>query len=261
MFLTSTLLTLAAGAPAVPAEPQPLAAPLYVPADADGEWHGSVNLGATISSGNSDIVTAAASADGQKEWDDNRLTLRAAWVFAQQTSNATGLSSVTQRQWNASAKFDHFYNEETYSYASVRGENDDIALLHLRTIASVGMGHKFVDEEDFMFEGEAGLAYVDENYATPPPPAPDADDSYMALRLATNLKKVLSESTTFLQTAEAYPSLSFSEFNGVVDSRLKIDLSESMHALIQWIVKYNNNQPVGTGSTDSLWIFSLGWTY
>ena len=267
MFITTAILLLAPSTPAVTPEAaaplEPLAAPLYLLQDEAPKWAGSVNLGATISSGNTDSISAYANTEHQKEWDMNRLTLKASWLFAEQDSTVGGVttSSVTQRRWNASGKFDHFYNDADYAYASVSLENDDIAKLHLRSIFGLGVGRKFIQEEDLKFEGEAGLAYVQENYASSPAGVKDADDDYAALRLAYNLEKVISETTTFTQTAEAYPSLGFSEVNGTLDSRLKTKLSDSMNAMIQWIAKYNNNAPTGIGSTDSLWIFSLGWEY
>jgi len=267
MFITTAILLLAPSTPAATPEAaaplEPLAAPLYLLQDEAPKWTGSVNLGATISSGNSDNISAYVDTDNQKEWDKERLSLKASWLFAQQATTAAGVTTtdVTQRRWNASAKYDHFISEKFYEYASINLENDDLAQLHLRSIVGLGAGYKFIQEEALKFEGEAGLAYVQENYASTGAGIADADDDFTALRLAYKLEKVISETTTFTQTAEAFPSLGFSEVNGTLDSRLKTKLSDSMNAMIQWIAKYNNNAPVGVGSTDSLWIFSLGWDY
>ncbi len=265
MFITTALLLLAPSTPveaaALPTPVEPLAESLYLFDDAEPVWKGSVNLGATISNGNTDTVAASVTTDAVKEWDDERLTLKAAWNYAEQGDTVTDGTNVTQRRWNASGKFDHFYSEETFAYASVSAENDDIAFLHLRTIFGAGVGRKFIQEETLKFEGEAGLAFVQEDYFSTPAGTPKADDDYLALRFAYALEKIISETTTFTQTMEAYPSVTFSEFNGVLDSRLKTKLSETMNAMIQWIARYNNNAPGGIGSTDTLWIFSLGWEY
>ena len=257
------LLTTGPTAEAPPTSAQPpvldpaLAPSLYtVQDDGDGEWHGNVALGASTSNGNANVTTASASAEGIKEWDIHRVTLRGGWNFAQQEDQTTGASEVTQRRWNGFAKYDRFLDELTYLYASLAVENDDIAALHLRQIYSLGAGHKFADDEDYKLDGEAGLAYVDENYF-----GSVDDDEYTALRLAYALFYRISENTTFRQNAEMFPSLDFSEFNGTLDSRIKVNMTDKMFAMLQWIARYNNNAPPGTGSTDNLWILSVGWEF
>jgi putative salt-induced outer membrane protein YdiY len=271
MLTSIALLFLAPGGPAalldapaplpLPAEPAALTRSLFLPDGADAPmWSGSVDLGATLSGGNTDSITAAAQSSAKREWDEHRLTLKAGWNFAEQNDNV-GNTNITQRNWFGSGKIDHFYNEQTYSYASVKLENDDIADLHLRQTYSVGLGHKFYDEDDLKLDGEAGVAYVDENYRSAMLPVKQGDDEYIALRFAYDLMKMLSEHWTFLQTVEMVPSVSFSEFNGVMDSRLRNQMSENLYFQLQWIAKYNNNAPTGSTSTDSLWLLSLGWTY
>ena len=271
MLITYAFLFVMPGGPAalleapefnlLPLNPPALARALFLPDDAeDSGWTGSVDVGATLSSGNSDILTGSVQTAHEKTLGKHRLTLKAGWAFAEQSNATTGLTSVSQRNWFGSGKLDHFYSDETYSYASVKVENDDIANLNLRQTYSAGLGRKFVDEDDFKFEGEAGLAYVDENYATTGAVA-QADDEYFALRLAYDLFKQLTDSWTFLQSVELVPSLSFSEFNGIADSRLRNQMSENLAFQLQWIAKYNNNAPAGSASTDSLWLVSLGWTY
>lgn len=253
---------LAAPAAAEPATVATAAAdPAALPAPAttdepDETWNGSVNLGATISGGNADVVTASAAAEGKKEWEKNRVTLRANWAFAQQEDNTTGVTDVTQRRWTGMGKYDRFWSERSYGLATVSLVNDDIADLHLRSMYGVGAGHKISVEEDFKLDGEAGVSWVDENYF-----GTADDDDYFALRLAYDLDKKLSETTRFQQTAEAFPSLDFSEFNGTLDSRVRVSLTDKMFAQVQWIARYNNNAPPGTGSTDNLWILSLGWEF
>lgn len=243
-------------------EPAPLARALFLPQDeeADEGWTGNVDLGATLSSGNSDIITASAQVRAQKEWDVNRLTYKGQWTFAEQ-KDTNGNNQVTQRNWTTGLKYDRFFDEKTYGYAAVRLDNDDIGSLHLRQTYSAGLGHKFADKEEYKFDGEAGVAYVDENYFSSNTGMNQDDDEYVALRVAYDLFYQINENWQFLQTVELFPSVSFSEFNGIKDSRLKTDLTENMYFQLQWIARYNNNAPTGATSTDSLWLVSLGWTF
>lgn len=259
-----------AAAPATPAPASPaLARRLYLLQDEEAEaaeeppaWHGSVDLGASTSNGNSQVITAAASALAQKEWDDNRVTFKGNWAFAEQQDNATGQNSVTKRQWTGSGKYDRFWNEKTYWYASAKYDNDDIALLHLRQTYSLGVGHKFADDEDYKLDGELGLAYVDENYFSSTfVNGSQADDEYIAFRAAYALFWQISEDWVFLQDVELFPGVDFSDFNGTKDSRLKHSLTENMYFQVQWLVKYSNTNAPGTASTDTLWAVALGWTY
>ncbi len=249
--LAEALLATATPAPASSADftPPPVE-------DVDENWHGAVAIGASVSSGNSDTISSSASADGKKEWEMNRVMLKANWNFAQQEDDLTGGTDVTQRRWYGQGKYDRFFDERNYWFSSVSAENDDIADLHLRMIYSTGLGRKLIVEEDLKLDGEAGISWVDENYF-----GQVDDDDFFALRLATNLDYTVTENTTFLQTAEMYPSLDFSEFNGALDSRLRINMTDKLFAQLQWVARYNNNAPPGTGSTDNTWIVSLGLVY
>ncbi|MFT5285167.1 MAG: putative salt-induced outer membrane protein YdiY [Planctomycetota bacterium] len=276
MLLTIAFALITPTTPTPTVEALPLANSLYVPQDVDADaakanaekastdWSGEVHFGAQIVSGNTSTISANAGAIGMKKGEDTLLTLKADWFFAEQRQGNAGnpANGVTQRSWTASAQFDRFFNEKTYGYVAASGTNDDVAQLDLRAAIGVGVGHVFYDEDDLKFKAEAGISYIDEGYADPTViGAPNPDDSFTAVRLAYVWEQTLTETTKWLQTAEAFSNLDFNQVNGTLDSRLRTKVSDSLNAEVRWIGLYNNNAPTGIFSTDAKWLFSLVWTY
>lgn len=228
-------------------------------------WTGSVTLGATLTSGNTEITTLAADAEAVLDRSDtdstDRWTARAYWLFAQQKNQATGQNAITQRTAGASLKYDYFFEEKTYAYANTAVATDAIAALDLRYQIGAGVGHLFLDEEDRAFSGEAGLAYVNEDYKEFPP-APSDDADYIAARLAYDLFFQISEQTSFRQLAEAFVAVdNVDDVYGRLDTSVTTNLTESMIGKLQHVMDYDNTPATGADRVDHRLILTIGWTF
>ncbi|MEZ5980429.1 MAG: DUF481 domain-containing protein [Planctomycetota bacterium] len=273
----SLLLTFAAplfaiaAVEAAPNAAEPLAAPIYgaplpstrlaaIAQDAVAEaptWHGFLTLGATLTSGNTDIRTVAANAEAVLDRGEDRWTIRAYWNYGEEKDQATGDYNLTQRQAGASGKYDYFFSEKTYAYGTGSVQTDTIAGLDLRWTLGAGVGHLFLDEEDRTFSGEAGLSYVDESYVV------SSDDaSYLALRLAYDFFYQISETTSFRQITEVFPSLESSDdIYAKVDSSVSVQLTENMIGKLQHVMDYDNTPASGADRLDHRVILTVGWTF
>ncbi|QDU83696.1 hypothetical protein Pla163_07970 [Planctomycetes bacterium Pla163] len=274
----SILLTLLAPlAFAAPTEASAPAAPIYgapraiAPSSlqdevvSDPAWTGSVTLGATITSGNTEVTTLAANAeavlDRSATESTDRWTARAFWLFAEQKNQTSGQNEITQRQAGASVKYDYFFAEETYGYGNAAVTTDTIAALDLRYQLGAGVGHQFLDEEDRAFSGEAGLAYVNEDYKDfPGQPSDDAD--YIAARLAYDFFFQISEQTSFRQLAEAFVAVdNMDDVYGRLDTSITTNLTESMIGKLQHVMDYDNTPATGADRIDHRLILTIGWTF
>ena len=233
----------------------------------DPKWTGSVNLGASITGGNTEIRTLSLSIDAELRREKDRHTVKGWWNYADNTeSGPTGDSTdVTARNAGATYKYDYFFTEKTYGFGIAGVETDDLAMLDLRWYGGVGVGRQFVEEEDFTFSGELGVTYFDEDFVEPAPPTPTSDTDYVAARVAYNLMKRVSETTVFEQTAAIFPSLESQSgpYNvyAKVDSRLKLSVTENMFAQLQWVYEWDNTPAAGAKESDNLVIASLGWGF
>jgi putative salt-induced outer membrane protein YdiY len=226
------------------------------------KWDGAVNFGGSLSSGNTDVRAAQADALGVRENKDgdnliDRWTAKGFWNYADQENALTGDRELVRRQAGASLKYDRTINERLYGYGDVSVQTDKLAGLKLRSTIGAGLGYQIYDEENFDLAGEAGLAYVDENYE-----GTASDTDFLAARLAYNLRWQIQEDLEFRQFAEAFPSLDDADdFFGRLDSRLVYLLSKSMTASLGHLWLFDNTPLAGRDRSDHIISLNVGWVF
>ena len=243
-----------AGPFAMPAAPGFDLAPAAIedpPPEELGKWKGTVSVGATYSDGNSDRKSATALADATLRREKDRYTFNFLWNYAKEDG------VTTDRRTIGTAKYDYFLTKKTYLLANASGESDLNALLDLRFIVGAGAGYQFLEDEKWKLSGEAGLAYVDENYKDN-----DADAEYLAARLAYKAECKVNESLSAGQNGQIYPSLEDKEdVNALVDTHAKLTLTEKMFAQFGWLFTWDNTPAAGTERVDNLLLLTLGWSF
>lgn len=214
-------------------------------------WHGSVSLGATIATGNTERTTFAASGKAENRREKDRRSAELLWNYTEEDD------SVTERRIFALGKYDYFVNEKRYWFGQLSGEYNKAAFLDLRVIIAGGLGHQFREDEKLKFGGEVGLAYVDEDYEV------NADDGeYIAARLAYKADWNPDEKWNLGQTTELFPSLEDSDdISARVDTHAKLALSEKMFAQVQWLYTWDNTPATGAERVDNLFLLMLGWSF
>lgn len=216
-----------------------------------GKWHGSVSIGATTSSGNTDRTTASVGAKAENRREKDRRTFELLWNYAEEAN------TITQRRTYGSGKYDYFVSKKLYYLAQVSGENDKNALLDLRTILGAGAGYQFREDEVWNVLGEAGLSYVDENFD-----GSSDDAEYIAARLAYKVEWKASEKWSAGQGAELFPSLEDTEdISARVDTHGKVLLTDKMFAQLQWLFTWDNTPASGADRADNLWLLMIGWSF
>ncbi len=245
MFITTLLLS----SVAAPVGHEPAKAPIALD-ETTTAWTGSVVLGFTKTSGNTDTQTYTVNADAVKRLEDERYTLRASY------NKAEANNVDTEDNLFATGKYDYFVNERLY-YLGIAGyQTDELARLDMRYYAGGGVGYQFVETEETKFGAEAALTFFSEEFTT------GVSDDYMAARLASTLFHQYSETTRFDQTAEIFPSIEeSSDVYGKLDNRVSVDVTENMFAQIQWVWDWDNSPAAGSENSDHRIVFGLGWTF
>ena len=265
LLIQPSALLLVALAPATaettppPIEAPAITAPVVQDAAAedspDGKWHGQVNLGADFNTGNTETLSIAASLDAELRREKDRQTIGASWNYGEQTIN--GVDSITERRAVGTYQYDYFVNDKMYYFATAGAQTDTLATLDLRWYAGVGVGRQFYEEEDWKLNGEFALVYFEEKYQMS---AFDVDA--VAARISHNILKRISESTVFEQSGEYFQSLEDSkDAYARLDSRVKMTVTETIFAQLQWILQWDNTPAAGQERTDNQVLASLGWTF
>jgi len=268
-LLPTAAATTASGAPLPYA---PIAPTALQDDEAAAEWTGSLTIGATYSSGNTETQTVAADAEASLDRGQDRFSAGAYWNYGEFTdfTTAGAPTKLSARNAGANAQYDYFLNEArtTYAYASAAFQTDSLAELDLRTIYGLGVGHQFLDEDDRAFSGEIGLSQVEEDFADP---ANDTEN--LTIRVAYDWFMQLSDTTAFRQKAEAYPSVEDSDdFYGRLETSITVNLSTSMIAKLTHVLDYDNTPAIFSDAddirigqradrVDQRLILSVGWTF
>lgn len=291
LSLTAPLAFLAGPAPAGPIAPDwapeygaplPLASPaagrlsrFFAQDEAEEDateveavWTGSVTLGATFTSGNSDITSAAADAEAVYATADYRWSITGYWTAIDQTvKDDDGGGTVTetktkQHREGVRTQFDYFFDDQLYAYVMGRFDADSEANLNGRSNVGAGLGYQFYEEEDRSLAGEIGLNYIKEDFVGQ---ADDAD--FVTARAAYNYFYRVNENVDFNQLGEIYPSLEDSDdFTARLTSALQVALSASMFLKLQHILDFDNTPATFSDGTDfervdHRIVLTVGWSF
>ncbi|HPF13725.1 MAG: DUF481 domain-containing protein [Planctomycetes bacterium] len=223
-------------------------------ADADkklDQWTGSVTLGLTYSDGNTQRKTLSATVDAIKDYSNkDRWTNNLYWNYAEEGGIRT------QRRAGIRSQYDMPLDEKTYWFLTASADTDEQANLDLRWAAGAGLGHLFLDNEEWRFAGEAGLSYLNQEFKD------GSTNDYVAARLAYRAHWTYSERLSFGQVTEIFPSVETSgDVYGRMDTRAVYQMTKSMLAQFQWIWDWNNNPAVGRDRSDNLFLVTVGWQY
>ncbi|MEO0649721.1 MAG: DUF481 domain-containing protein [Planctomycetota bacterium] len=221
------------------------------------EWDGSIFAGATFADGNTETTSASLTFDAELRREKDRTTLNAFWNYADQTDTATNVSSIVERNVGGRAQYDYYFEEDLYGYTNAVFLSDTQKDLDLRLTLGVGLGYQWFEREELDFSVEAGLAYVDEDFEVD-----EFDEDYVAGRVAWNLFAQLTETTSFDQTLEATMSLENADDLIVrKTSNLKVLISETLTATLQYIVDYDNTPVSGNERVDQRVAVGVTWSF
>lgn len=268
LVLQPSALLLVALSPATadPTNPPPIEIPALEASiqDAEGDaaadapdekWHGSATVGVDFNTGNTETLSIAAQIDAELRREKDRQTAGAFWNYGEQTTN--NVDVITERKAGANYQYDYFFSDKTYYFATAGVQTDTLATLDLRWWAGPGVGHQFYEEEDWKLNGEFALVYFEEYYQNS---ASDVDA--VAARIAHNIYKRISETTVFEQTGEYFQSLEDTQdAYARLDSRVKMTVTETIFAQLQWILQWDNTPAAGQERTDNQVLASVGWTF
>ncbi|GAB4136172.1 MAG: DUF481 domain-containing protein [Planctomycetota bacterium] len=225
------------------------------PAETPARWTGSLTVGGSLSTGNTDRRAVGAGFDASRRTSSDRLTADASWDYAQ--DRATGTWTLTQRRVGAGLKYDYFLSRKSYALVTTRVLGDTLADIALRFTAGAGLGEQWVETDAFDFFTEVGVSYFNTNYRSATP-----TEDYLAARVAYKLNWELAGDTRLIHGVEAYPSLEQGkDLYMTADTRIQTALTSNMIAQLQWVWDWDNTPSPGFDRSDHRFLVSVGWTF
>ena len=214
-------------------------------------WNGNFFLGGSIQSGNVELTSISGGFEAERNWENDRLSLRAIHNYSEQDGD------ITSRNTFGAFKLDHFFTENVYSLLSTELLKDEFKNLNLRAIIGAGVGYNLWRNSDRRnLEFEAGLTYFSEDLRE------GEDERFMSARLASNFMYKFFENVKFENFFLAYPNLeSPSEYRLRNQASVNTTLMGNWSLKLTHIFDYNSNPAQNIKKADQTFIFSLQFSF
>jgi putative salt-induced outer membrane protein YdiY len=222
-------------------------------------YKGTLTGGYTHATGNSHLTSASLLGDFVARSEQFRLTINGRYVYGDQDN------TLTARNARGTIKMDFFVTKRFFWFASAYFEQDTFQDLKLRIALASGPGYQFIEKGDYASRwlkdmtlyAEVGVAYFNEDFTTA------SDQSSPRGKWAVRLNwPILDESITFYHFQEIYPSLqNASNYYLTMDNGVRFRIYEGVVSGIQVTTRYNSAPAQGTGTTDNLYLITLGYNF
>ena len=221
-------------------------------------YSGSLTGGYSQTTGNSHLKNANLLGDFVARSEQLRLSINGRYIYA---DNA---NTLIARNARGTIKLDFFITKRFFWFASAYFESDTFQDLKMRTALSSGPGYQFVDRGDFngilkdmTLYAEAGLAYFNEDFRV----SNDASSTRGRGSIKLNWP-MLDERVTLYHFSEFYPSLQNTKnYYLTMDNGVRFKLFEGFVSGFQVTTRYNSKPAMGTGDTDNLYLWTLGYGF
>jgi len=226
-------------------------------------WHGSVNVSAAATRGNTIGESASAIADLSRRWENDRFTAGAGYFFAQSGDSKENKQKTVSR-FEMHAQEDHFWQPKFYSYLNGKYETDRIMDLEYRGRIGAGLGYQWLEKRDFgagamSFNQELGLAYVLEKYEH------CSDDDFTTFRYGHHFAWTIAavDGLDFVHNFEYLPAFDEWTDNYMIDA--DFGLTYAFRANWQLVAKaeWDYKKKVGkdTKHSDIRYILGIGYKW
>lgn len=212
-------------------------------------WSGTAEFGLAIASGNADSETLNGKFDFKREANRWLYEVNAAALRAKADDD------LSANRYEMGAKFGYLFTERLYGFGSLRYENDDFASYDWQTVASVGAGYRFIDNDATTLVGEVGPGIrrwqpVAELRGTPPVLTQFGKENDAVVRGTLDFQHQLTANTTLtnLLLAESGGGSTFLQN----DLGVAVQMSERFALKAGYQVRHTTEVPVGLEKTDQL---------
>jgi putative salt-induced outer membrane protein YdiY len=210
-----------------------------------------INLGASMSSGNTDNQDIYAQGEFIARTAMNRFTLGGNYQRSEDNNIKTADSALGY------IKYDHFLTKKWYLYANATGQQDEFQDLNLRATLGLGAGYQFFESERTNLSLEGGLSYVNEDFTIA------EDNSYAAGRWGLRFDHyILPKSLQFFLYHTGLQSLESS--NDLVlytQTGFRVPFYKDLNLALQMNWQYDKSPAPGREKNDYTYIISLGYLW
>jgi hypothetical protein len=217
----------------------------------EGIWHGRISGSLDANTGNTDSKEYDAGLSLARETSRD---LMKAWGNYEGDKAGQGSDEITtKREIHFGTRYQRNLSPRNYWYAQNVVDREAQADLDLRLRLGGGLGRRLVDTQTWKLSGEAGLAWIDEDFSS----ASD-DESYISGRIYWDALRQIGPRFELFHTGEWFPSLEsihdhLIEFTGGARTRLTQRLS--LEGKVIW--DYDSTPAQGRDRQDVEYLINL----
>lgn len=233
-----------------------LAMPVLAADAPAGAWTKSVNLGFSMTDGNSETMVVNGGAVAENKGAKNEFVVGVEGNYGEaQKVDSNGRTNTEANVENAKgyAKYRRLLTERTYGYLNAELMYDAIADIDYRLTVGPGIGRYFVKSDANTLAGEAGVAWIKDKVG-------GVEDDRFALRVAQNYEHKFGEKNRIWESVEYLPQLDdFDSYllNAEIGAEAMMNSKLSLRLVAQ--DKYNSTPAPGKKENDVLVTAALGY--
>ena len=213
-------------------------------------WHGGLNLGMTLSKGNTDISNLSLAADPSRETSRDRIALFFSTLRSAEDGETTG------NLYKLSGRYARFLTDNFFVFGEGIYDKDEKADLDYRLREGGGAGYRFKqgDHSDISLRG--GISALQEKYGGLDRENSGLGNVGMELRSSWLAPSALTAATTyspFLSGDSRYL------LEGILGIRLP--LLGGLNFGLDFVDSYNSSPPEGVKKNDLRILSTVGWVF
>ena len=222
-------------------------------------FQGAFTAGLSGQSGNTKLRNGSLLLDLTGRSEKLRLTMVGRYVYGENAGQ------VISRNSRGTIKLDFFLTKRFYWFAAVYFEQDTFQDLKLRTAISSGPGYQFIDKgdfdspylEDMTLNAEYSPSYFNEEFKI----AGDQVSTRGRFSAKWNWP-IFDDRIVIYHFDEVFHSYEDSkDYYFTSDQGIRLKIFEGFVAGFQLTYRYNNKPPPGIMSSDTLYLFTLGYGF
>jgi putative salt-induced outer membrane protein YdiY len=126
-------------------------------------WDGAFDLGFGVTRATTDTTTFNVGFLADRKKKPTRLTFETGYVYGTQKDD-DGEENLTEKEATAMLRGEYDFAAQWFTFGSIDAEYDRVEHLDIRTVPKAGVGYRFWEAENGLFQVEVGGAYVYEKF-------------------------------------------------------------------------------------------------
>lgn len=208
-------------------------------------WSGTIDIGFSLTAGNSDTRTFTAGLRGVRQTPNNKFSV---YANALQVRNSTsGKTQITAQNIWSGARYDVDVNRKWFGFASGDFEYNKPQKLDLRAVLGGGAGYHAIRKENINIDLTGGVTNNYENFST------DETRNSAEFLVGQESKIKLNRRVRFNNRFVFYPNLSrVGDYRALLDASLQTDINSWLGWQVTVGNRYNSRPISLTEKNDFL---------